>query len=78
MTEQSIGRYRVIEEIASGGQGVVYRAFAPETSQIVAVKILLGNYDEEPNLLERFRREARLTSSLDHLNVVKIFEVSDS
>ena len=73
--EQRLGRYRILEEIASGSQGAVYRAFDPDSGQIVAVKVLHPSLTGNHDYLERFRREASLASSIDHPNVVKIFEV---
>ena len=59
----------------SGGQGTVYRAFDPDTGQIVALKVLHRFLSSDSDYVERFRREASLASSIDHPNVVKIFEV---
>ena len=73
--EQRIGRYRILEEIASGSQGAVYRAFDPDSGQIVAVKVLHPSLTGNRDYLERFRREASLASSIDHPNVVRMFEV---
>ena len=73
--EQRIGRYQILDEIASGGQGTVYRAFDPESSQVVAVKVLHPTLSQDRNYIERFRREASLAASIDHPNVVRIFEV---
>ena len=73
--EQRIGRYQILYEIASGGQGTVYRAFDPESSQVVAVKVLHPILSGDRTYIERFRREASLAASIDHPNVVRIFEV---
>ena len=73
--EHQIGRYQILDEIASGGQGAVYRVFDPDTGQIVALKVLHAFLAKDSNYVERFRREASLASSIDHPNVVKIFEV---
>ena len=73
--EQQIGRYQILDEIASGGQGAVYRAFDPESGQIVAMKVLHANLAGNRTCIERFRREASLATSIDHPNVVKIHEV---
>ncbi len=73
--EQSIGRYQVLEEIASGAQGTVYRAFDPEGGRIIALKVLHPTLSVDRNYTERFRREASLAASIDHRNVVEIFEV---
>ncbi|MCH7977644.1 MAG: serine/threonine protein kinase, partial [Acidobacteria bacterium] len=78
VSRERIGRYDLIEEIASGGQGVVYRAFSADDSQIVAIKVLLSHVTADTTFVERFRREALLASSIDHPNVVKIFEVGES
>ena len=73
--DQQIGRYQILDEIASGGQGTVYRVFDPDTGQIVALKVLHAFLSKDSSYVERFRREASLASSIDHPNVVKIFEV---
>ena len=73
--EQRIGRYQILEEIAAGGQGTVYRAFDPDSGQIIALKVLHPNLSGDRGYIERFRREASLAASIDHPNVVKIFEV---
>ena len=74
---QQIGRYQVLDEIAAGGQGAVYRAFDLDTRQIVALKVLHPSLTGDTTFLERFHREARITSSIDHPNVVRIFEVGE-
>ena len=73
--DQQIGRYQILEEVASGGQGAVYRVFDPDTGQIVALKVLHRFLSNDSTDIERFRREASLASSIDHPNVVKIFDV---
>ena len=75
MAQSNIGKYQVLEEIAAGRQGVVYRAFDPEAGQIVALKVLHASLTGDLSYAERFRREASLTASINHPNVVKIFEV---
>ena len=76
--DQQIGRYQILDEIASGGQGTVYRVFDPDTGQIVALKVLHPSLAGDSSYLDRFRREASLTAAIDHPNVVKIFEVGSS
>ena len=78
MAEQRIGRYAILEEIASGTQGTVHRAFDPESGQIVALKVLHASLSGDRSYLERFHREATITSSIDHPNVVDIHEVGES
>jgi serine/threonine protein kinase/protocatechuate 3,4-dioxygenase beta subunit len=73
--EQRIGRYQILEEVAAGGQGTVYRAFDPDSGQIIALKVLHPTLSGDQGYIERFRREASLAASIDHPNVVKIFEV---
>ena len=62
--DQQIGRYQVLDEIASGGQGVVYRAYDPDTGQIVALKVLHASLSDDSSYVERFRREASLAASI--------------
>ena len=71
---ENIGRYPVLEDIASGSQGAVYQAYDTENSQIVALKVLHPHL-RDPEYLERFAREASLTISIDHPNVITVFEV---
>ena len=63
MAEHRVGRYRILEEIASGSQGAVSRAFDPDTGLIVAVKVLHPEVARDPSFVERFRRAARLANS---------------
>jgi serine/threonine-protein kinase len=65
------GRYQVRERLGQGGMGVVYLAHDQELPRLVAVKLLRDN---DPDLHERFAREARLAASLDHPNVVTIYD----
>ena len=75
--EQRVGRYQILDEIASGGQGAVYRAFDPDTGQIVALKVLHPTLTGDRQYIERFHREATLAASIVHTNVIKIFEVGE-
>ena len=65
----------MLETIASGGQGAVYRVFDPETNRVVALKVLLPHLTQNEAYVERFRREASIASSIDHPNIVPIFEI---
>ena len=59
MQQQTIGRYQVLEEIASGGQGTVYRAWDTANDTVVALKVLHPHLASDLGVLERFRREAQ-------------------
>ena len=78
MAEDRVGKYNIVEEIASGSQGAVYRAFDSDTGRIVAVKVLHPEVARDPSFVERFRREARIAASIDHPNVVKLYDVGES
>lgn len=67
-------RYRLLERIGSGGMADVYRAEDTVLSRTVAVKVLYRSLAEDPDFVERFRREARSAASLSHPNIVAIYD----
>ncbi|HMK31345.1 MAG TPA: protein kinase [Terriglobales bacterium] len=72
-----IGKYEILGVLGEGGMGVVYKAVDPQIGRLVAIKKMMVRFSSDPQLLQRFQREARAAGTLQHSNIIVIYDLGE-
>src|ERR1700757_515397 len=76
-TPAKIGKYDVLDVIGRGGMGIVYKGNDPYLDRLAGIKMMTGNFSDNHDQMKRFFREAQSTGSLQHPNIVTVYELGD-
>ena len=74
---ESVGPYRIVEQLGSGGMATVFKAYHANLDRYVAIKVLHPAFKQDPNFLSRFRREARIVAKLQHPAIVPVYDFDE-
>jgi serine/threonine-protein kinase len=74
MIGQTVGSYKILEKVGEGGMGVVYKGEHQMIGRMAAIKVLLAEYSQQPNIVKRFFNEARAATAIKHPGIVDVFD----